>query len=52
MSQHTMSKTTHRDDIDKEVKNLLKKSASTHIGYNMIEDLKRRYKFILNIFLY
>lgn len=25
MSQHTMSKTTHRDDIDKEVKNLLKK---------------------------
>ena len=44
MSQHTMSKTTHRDDIDKEVKNLLKKSASTHIAYNMIEDLKRKYK--------
>jgi hypothetical protein len=44
MSQHTMSKTTNRDDIDKEVKNLLKKSASTHIAYNMIEDLKRKYK--------
>ena len=43
-SQHTMSKTTNRDDIDKEVKNLLKKSASTHIAYNMIEDLKRKYK--------